>query len=162
VTLGAAVLVAVLALAGCGGGKSGGSAGSSSAGSSPSTSAATSPSSSPGSGSGGQKLTITPSTALRSGQKVKLSATGFSPGETLVVTECANKGQQTGAGDCDVSALQPVTADSSGHVQAEYTVTKGPFGSDHVVCSTPNSCIISITQATPTPSQEANAPISFG
>src|SRR5579875_2699107 len=149
---GAAALAAGLVLAGCGG----------SSPKSSSTSTGTTASSSSAPAGGGQKMTITPSTGLKTGQTVKVSATGFTPGETLVVTECANKGAQTGAGDCDLSALKPVTADSAGKVQTTFTVTKGPFGSSKVVCGAPNGCLISVTQETPTPSQEANAPISFG
>lgn len=157
----AAALAAGLVLAGCGGSSPKSSSTSTAATTSPGTTASSSSSSSAPAG-GGQKMTITPSTGLKTGQTVKVSATGFTPGETLVVTECANKGAQTGAGDCDLSALKPVTADSAGRVQTTFTVTKGPFGSSKVVCSVPNSCLISVTQETPTPSQEANATISFG
>src|SRR5579875_3255352 len=155
---GAAALAAGLVLAGCGGSSPKSSSTSTAATTSPGTTA----SSSSAPAGGGQKMTITPSTGLKTGQTVKVSATGFTPGETLVVTECANKGAQTGAGDCDLSALKPVTADSAGKVQTTFTVTKGPFGSSKVVCGAPNGCLISVTQETPTPSQEANAPISFG
>jgi ABC-type Fe3+-hydroxamate transport system substrate-binding protein len=154
---GGVLLAAALVLAGCGSG----SPKSSTTSTSPTTSpASTSPSSS--AAGGAQKMTITPATGLKTGQTVKVTATGFTAGENLVVTECANKGAQTGAGDCDISALKPVKADSTGKVQTTFTVTKGPFGANKIVCSAPNSCLISVTQETPSPSQEANAPISFG
>jgi hypothetical protein len=47
-------------------------------------------------------------------------------------------------------------------VSAEFTVSKGPFGANNIVCGPAQACLISVTQATPSPTQEADAPISFG
>lgn len=111
---------------------------------------------------GGQHLTVTPASGLTSHETVTLSATGFSPNESLGVTECANKGKKTEPGDCDLSALKSVTSNGSGDVHTSFAVTKGPFGSDHIVCSTPKACIVTVTQETPKPTQDATAVISFG
>jgi Neocarzinostatin family len=110
----------------------------------------------------GQKVTVTPATGLRSGQQVVVRASGFSPGEALVVTQCASKGAATGPGDCDLTGMQSVTSDASGHLTTDLTVTKGPFGANKIVCGPAQACLISVTQATPTPTQEADAPITFG
>ena len=91
-----------------------------------------------------------------------MQASGFSPGEALVVTQCAAKGTATGPGDCNLTSMQSVTADAGGRVRAEFTVSKGPFGANKVVCVAAQACLISVTQATPSPTQEADAPISFG
>jgi hypothetical protein len=112
--------------------------------------------------SGHQKVTVTPATGLKSGQKVLVQASGFSPGESLVVTECAAKGAATGPGDCDLNGMQSVTADASGQVKVDLTVTKGPFGANNIVCGPAQACLISVTQATPSPTQEADTPITFG
>ena len=110
----------------------------------------------------GQKVTVTPATGLRSGQQVQVQASGFSPGQALVVTECASKGAATGPGDCDLTGMQSVTSDASGRVMTDLTVTKGPFGANKIVCGPAQACLISVTQATPAPTQEADAPITFG
>ncbi len=109
-----------------------------------------------------QKVTVTPATGLKSGQQVLVQASGFSPGQALVITECASKGTATGPGDCDLNAMQAVTSDASGRVKSDVTVTKGPFGANKIVCGPAQACLISVTQATPAPTQEADAPIAFG
>ena len=110
----------------------------------------------------GQHVKVTPATGLRSGQQVQVQASGFSPGESLVVTECASKGAATTSGDCNLTSLQGVTADASGQVNVQLTVTKGPFGANKIVCGPAQACLISVTQATPSPTQEADTPIRFG
>jgi len=127
----------------------------------PATASATATSSAPAPG-GHQKVTVTPATGLKSGQKALVQASGFSPGESLVVTECAAKGAATGPGDCDLNGMQGVTADASGRVKVDLTVTKGPFGANNIVCGPAQACLISVTQATPSPTQEADTPITFG
>jgi len=112
--------------------------------------------------SGHQKVTVTPATGLKSGQKTLVQASGFSPGESLVVTECAAKGAATGPGDCALDGMQSVTSDASGQVKVDLTVTKGPFGANNIVCGPAQACLISVTQATPSPTQEADTPITFG
>ena len=112
--------------------------------------------------SAAQHATVTPATGLKSGQKVMVQASGFSPGEALVVTQCAAKGTATGPGDCDLTSMQSVTADASGRVSVEFTVSKGPFGANNIICGPAQACLISVTQATPSPTQEADTPISFG
>jgi Neocarzinostatin family len=108
------------------------------------------------------KVTVTPATGLKSGQQVLVQASGFSPGEALVITECANKGTATGPGDCDLTNMQSVTSDASGHLMTHLAVTKGPFGTNKIVCGPAQACLISVTQATLTPTQEADTPITFG
>src|SRR5215510_13337746 len=49
-----------------------------------------------------QQVTVTPATGLKSTQTVAVQASGFSPGESLVVTECAAKGTATQPGDCNL------------------------------------------------------------
>ena len=126
---------------------------------------ATTPAASPpptATGKAAQHATVTPATGLKTGQQVLVQASGFSPGEALVVTQCATKGTATGPGDCNLTSMQSITADAGGRVRAEFTVSKGPFGSNNIVCGPAQACLISVTQATPSPTQEADAPISFG
>ena len=107
------------------------------------------------------KATVRPATGLRAGEVVDVSASGFSPGRSLIVVQCADKGKQTGAGDCNLAASVQVQADDHGRVSTPLTVTPGPFGGNGVVCSAKVPCLISITDASPTPTEEADTPIRF-
>ena len=69
--------------------------------------------------------------------------------------------QLDGSGDCNLAGIQTVTANSAGQINTQMTVIKGPFGANHIVCSSTQSCLVSVSPATPSPSQEADAPISF-
>jgi hypothetical protein len=108
-----------------------------------------------------QQVTVTPATGLKSTQTVVVQASGFSAGESLVVTQCAAKGTATGPGDCNLTGMQNVTADASGRVSVGFMVLKGPFGANKILCGAAQACLISVTQATLSPTEEADAPISF-
>lgn len=112
-------------------------------------------------GGGGQRLTVTPATGLAATQTVLVQGSGFSPGESLVVTQCADKGTSTGPGDCDLTGMQGVTADSNGRVKVQFTVHKGPFGANNITCGPAQACLVSVTQASPSPTEEADAPVKF-
>ena len=158
----AAVTALALLAAGCG--SSAGPVIRSPTASAPATTATTPAASPPPTtaSSAAQHATVTPAAGLRSGQKVLVQASGFSPGEALVVTQCAAKGTATGPGDCNLTSMQSITADARGRVGVEFTVSKGPFGANNIICGPAKACLISVTQATPSPAQEADAPISFG
>lgn len=102
-----------------------------------------------------------PASGLAATQAVLVQAAGFSPGESLVVTQCADKGTATGPGDCDLAGMRGVTADSGGRVTVQFTVRKGPFGTNNITCGAAQACLISVTQASLSPAEEADAPISF-
>ena len=80
----------------------------------------------------------------------------------VLVVLAAGCGSSSAPGDCNLTAMQGVAADANGRVQAGFTVVKGPFGANNIVCGPSQACLISVTQATPSPSQEADAPITFG
>lgn len=98
---------------------------------------------------------------MRSPETVLVKASGFSPNELLVVNECAAKGQKTGPGDCNLGAMQSVTSDAAGRVVVEFSVVRGPFGSAHVVCGPAQGCLVSVSQASYSPTQQASARIHF-
>jgi hypothetical protein len=108
-------------------------------------------------------VTISPDTGLSDGQKVAVKGTGFTKaGETLGLTECADKGAQTGAGDCDLHNIVTTTADSSGNVSTSFVVHKGPFGSNNIVCSASQKCLVSVaTAGSASPDQVGAANITF-
>jgi hypothetical protein len=104
---------------------------------------------------------VTPATGLADKQQVQVNAAGFTAGEALTVIECADKGTGTGPGDCNLTGMTPATADGLGNVSVQLTVLRGPFGANKIVCSAKQPCLVSVTQASLTPTQEADAPISF-
>jgi hypothetical protein len=106
-------------------------------------------------------IRVLPATGLRDRQQVRVLGSGFSSGASLVVVECAAKGSATQPGDCDLTSMAPVTADGSGRVTTSLAVRVGPFGANNVRCSSKQPCLISISQASLAPGQEADAPISF-
>ena len=159
--------VLVLLIAGCSSGsgpltRSGPPATASSAAPTPSATAPTTQPAATATGAAKQQLTVTPATGLKPTQTVLVQASGFSPGESLVVAECADKGTATGPGDCDLTGMQGVTADASGRVKVQFTVSKGPFGANNIVCGSAQACLVSVNQPTPSPTEQASAPISFG
>jgi hypothetical protein len=107
-------------------------------------------------------LDLVPATGLRDGQNVAVHARGFTPGTALQVIECADKGAGTGAGDCNLTGMIPVTADANGRVDTTLKVLRGPFGANRIVCGEKVGCLVSVTQATLSPTEEADHPITFG
>lgn len=108
------------------------------------------------------KVAVSPATGLKDGQTVHVKITGFSPGQGLVVLECADKGSKTGQGDCDLTGLVPVTTDADGGAEADLVVHTGPFGANNVSCTATQPCLVSASQANPKATQEADTRISFG
>ncbi len=64
-------------------------------------------------------------------------------------------------GDCNLTGMQSVSAGSDGSVSTALTVLVGPFGAHHVVCSAHAPCLISVTQASLQPTEEADTVIRF-
>lgn len=162
-----AALAALIALAGCGSSGSSAVRTPSASSPAPSTSIATPTSSatlSTPAGSSGPRhptLQVNPSTGLHDKQVVLLTAAGFSPNEALQAVQCAQKGTATGPGDCNLAGMISVISDAQGRVMAQLPVLAGPFGANRIVCSATTACLISMTQATLAPTEEADAPISF-
>jgi Neocarzinostatin family len=107
-------------------------------------------------------VTIDPSAGLTSGQVVHVTGSGFSPNESLVINECADKGAKTGPADCALGALTPTRTDAGGKVVADFTVTIGPFGINKIVCSASQPCLLSVSQASLSPTEEADVRLNFG
>jgi hypothetical protein len=84
---------------------------------------------------------------LTNNQVVSITGTGYPANESLGITECANKGAQTGAGDCNLGGIKVTTATAAGTVSAHYTVELGPFGANHIVCTSAPGCLVSVAQA---------------
>jgi len=104
-----------------------------------------------------QTISVTPDTGLTTGESVHIKAAGFTPKETLVVSECKNVANVTES-DCNIAGVKMVTADASGTVDTTFTVEKTFSG---ITCSGKNACLVSVTQESPNPTQAASAPITF-
>jgi hypothetical protein len=110
----------------------------------------------------GQSITITPNTGLSNNQDVSITGTGYPANESLGITECANKGAQTGAGDCNLGGIGVTKATAAGTVSAKFTVLLGPFGMNQIVCTKSPGCIVSVAQeGSADPNAEATAMITF-
>jgi hypothetical protein len=109
-----------------------------------------------------QNVTITPATGLTDGQTVHIVGTGYVAGKTYSAVECADKGNATGAGDCNLHVIKVGTADGSGNVTIDFPAAKGPFGSNNIVCSAAQKCLISVANAgSANPTEVATMNITF-
>ena len=113
------------------------------------------------------QIKIKPSSNLTDGQAVTVSGTGYKPNLSLGINECADKGDQTGAGDCDLGATLPVKSNSKGVVPpTKFTVKVGPFGGNNVVCTdtatVPNGCLLNLGELSADPNaQQSSVPLKF-
>ena len=109
-----------------------------------------------------QSITITPATGLADGQSVHIVGKGYTSGMKYGITECADKGNNTGAGDCNLRNIGIATADSTGTVTTDFKVAKGPFGSNNIVCSATQACLVSVANAgSANPTEVASMNITF-
>lgn len=144
------VAMAALALAACSSSKKSSSSSSAAAAATTTTAAAA------------QTVTITPDSGLKDGQVVKVVGKGYTAGKQFGVTECADKGNATGAGDCNLRGIKVAVADSTGTVTIDYPVAKGPFGSNNIVCSSSQACLVSVADAgSANPTEVATTHITF-
>jgi hypothetical protein len=130
-------------------------------GQAPSSSSPSSSASTTSAAAGKPAVKVTPATGLQDKQIVLVNASGFSPNEALQVIECADKGTKTGAGDCNLSGMLAVTSDATGNVRAQLRVLRGPFGGNKIVCGSTQHCLVSVTQASLAPTEEADGAIEF-
>ena len=111
----------------------------------------------------GAIISITPSTGLSNDQVVSITGTGYPANESVAITECANKGAETGAGDCNLGGPKVVTATAAGTVSSHYQVLLGPFGTNMIVCTKSPGCLVSVAQAgVANPNAVATELIHFG
>jgi neocarzinostatin family protein len=110
---------------------------------------------------GGPTAKVLPGSAIRDGQHVQVTATGFTPGRPLIAVLCADKGGSTGPADCDLERMASTAADAQGRVHVTLAVRKGPFGADRVVCGAGVTCVVSVADAAQPPQQQAAVPVVF-
>ena len=94
---------------------------------------------------------------------MSVTGTGYPAKEQLRIAECANKGAQTTAGDCNLAGFKVIYATAAGTVSGHYQVLIGPFGSNHIICTNAPGCLLSVAQAgVANPNAVAAEPIKFG
>jgi hypothetical protein len=108
-----------------------------------------------------QTMTVTPNTGLHDGDTVHIVGKGFTPGASRGVIECADKGDQTGSGDCDLGGIKTGTTDPTGTVTIDFKVKKGPFGANNIVCGPAQKCLLSLSDLTASPKELATEDITF-
>ena len=111
---------------------------------------------------GGPRITVSPKSGLAASAVVEVTGSGFSPNQALVVNECAARGTATGPGDCNLAGLTAVTSDANGAIRVRFRVVKGPFGANEITCGATQRCLVSVSEASLTPSEEADVEITFG
>lgn len=97
----------------------------------------------PGTTASKQRMSVDPCDNLTDGQTVTVYAAGFTAGKTVGINECSTQTDDTGSG-CDLEGLKTMTIGADGTASSPYTVKKGPFGKDNVVCTPPTQCLLSV------------------
>jgi hypothetical protein len=113
-------------------------------------------------------IKVKPTTNLTDGQSVTVAGTGYKKNTSLGINECADKGDQTPAGDCDLAGTKVVTSDANGVIKpTQFPVKTGPFGGNNIVCtdttSAPNGCLVNMGELSADPNaDQSSAPLKFG
>ncbi len=71
-------------------------------------------------------ITLAPDVGLLSGQVIRLSGSGFTPGASLVAVECNAHGQ--GVAACDTAAAEPLTVAANGTITTTFSTRVGTVG----------------------------------
>ncbi len=97
---------------------------------------------------------VTPAEGLVDGDEITIEASGFAPGTTLGLTQCADENDPdfgidtTGAGECNLRAIGNAEADASGAVSATYVVAAGANMEQNtesgVTCDATHDCVVSV------------------
>jgi len=94
-------------------------------------------------------IKVAPAKALKNGQKITVTGSGFVPKDSVYIVECLANAQ--GQADCNTAGAVPATIDAKGKLHATaFVVATGKIGSK--TCGTTkadaNACDISVGNAT--------------
>ena len=94
-------------------------------------------------------LKVSPAKALKNGQKIVISGSGFTPKDNVYIIECLVSAK--GQADCNTAGAVPATIDAKGKLPTtSFAVAAGTIGSK--TCGTTkanaNGCDISVGNAT--------------
>ncbi len=74
------------------------------------------------------KLVVTPATNLHNGESVKVTGTGFKPGDSVYIVECLDTAK--GESNCNILNTVPATISKTGVLpKSTFQVTTGKIGS---------------------------------
>jgi Neocarzinostatin family len=91
------------------------------------------------------KLTVTPSTNLHNGEKVKVSGTGFKPGDAVYIVECLVTAK--GESNCNILNTVPATISKTGTLaKSTFKVSTGKIGNGKCGTTAANAkdCAVSV------------------
>lgn len=102
-------------------------------------------------------ITLSKTDGLTDGETITVSGKGFVAssrlklGEAKIgITQCVDKGENTGADDCNLGGMAVITVNADGTAgPAEFKVAKGPFGGKNEVCGVDGPCVISLGELVP-------------
>jgi hypothetical protein len=97
------------------------------------------------SAAGGPKLSVTPSTNLHNGEKVKVSGTGFKPGDSVYIVECLASAK--GESNCNILNTVPATISKTGALaKSTFKVSTGKIGNGKcgTAASNVKDCAVSV------------------
>ena len=101
------------------------------------------------SAAGSPTIKVAPAKALKNGQKVQVSGSGFTPNDNVYIIECLANAK--GQADCNTAGAVPAAIDAKGKLHAtSFAVATGTIGAK--LCGTTkanaNGCDISVGNAT--------------
>ena len=91
-------------------------------------------------------ITVSPTSGLHAGDRLHISASGFGPGERVLIIECASGA--TGLNQCDQAGQETVVADQNGHVApVSFVVATGRIGTTNCGTTAANvsSCEVHVS-----------------
>ena len=103
----------------------------------------------PASATASPVLKVAPAKALKNGQKIQVSGSGFTPNDSVYIIECLANAK--GQADCNTAGAVPASIDAKGKLHATaFAVATGTIGTK--MCGTTkanaNACDISVGNAT--------------
>jgi hypothetical protein len=105
-------------------------------------------------------IKVTPAKALKNGQKITVSGSGFTPKDSVYIVECLAKA--TGQADCNTLGATPATIDAKGKLPStSFTVVTGAIGTKTCGTSKANANACDISVGNPTGGDSTTGAISF-
>lgn len=112
-------------------------------------------------------LSASPSEGLSNNEIIAVTGSGFSPAAALTLVQCADPRDPDNAiaaadpvAHCNAGGAQALTATAGGHVDTDFPVSAGPFGTSGVVCNASHDCMLVL--ATGGDTERAEMTIKFG
>lgn len=103
-------------------------------------------------------ITLAPDIGLLSGQVIRLSGSGFTPGASLIAVECNARGK--GVAACDTAAAEPLTVAADGTITTTFSTRVGSVGDG--TCGTgPTDALCYVAIGTPSDALVVEASIAF-